>query len=169
MLINQLKEKYDLSQYDLLMTVMITHRSDGKVVAYLNINNKNGDEVLEPFCEVYATKKAAMNALSDVMTGNNTKHYDKNSMKFFRALHETFGKDEVYEYLGNYDEKYITHKKLQKFRNKCDMLQGCINRICVSDDAKEIIRLKDAAIKYIDNMIEIRLKIMCMRKDNQND
>ena len=52
------------------------------------------------------------------------------------------------------DEKVI--KNQREYRNAVDMLEGCKNRICVTDDLEELKRLRDGAHFYIDGMFEYR-------------
>lgn len=41
--------------------------------------------------------------------------------------------------------------------NKIDLLNGCINRICVSDDKLEIVRMMGSAIRCISLLAESRI------------
>lgn len=44
----------------------------------------------------------------------------------------------------------------QERDNMIDLLRGCVNRICVTDDERELIRLMGSANHYISRLAESR-------------
>lgn len=45
--------------------------------------------------------------------------------------------------------RYLTPQERQRIENECDMLKGNINRMCVTDDIKEIYKQADFAVRRI--------------------
>ena len=41
--------------------------------------------------------------------------------------------------------RYLTPHERQRIENECDMLKGNINRMCVTDDIKEVYKQSDFA------------------------
>ena len=51
-------------------------------------------------------------------------------------------------------------KNQREYNNAVAMLEGCKNRICVTDDPEELKRLRDGAHHYIDEMFEYRKTLL---------
>ena len=45
--------------------------------------------------------------------------------------------------------RYLTEQERQLIENECDMLKGNINRMCVTDDIKELYKQADFAVRRI--------------------
>lgn len=53
-------------------------------------------------------------------------------------------------------------KRLNKIQNQADMLLGCRNRMCVTDDEEELARLYSSITKYSANLFLLNLeRIRC--------
>ena len=52
-------------------------------------------------------------------------------------------------------ERYLTDNELNRIRTEKDMLEGNINRMCVSDDIDELIKMYQVAILRIDMICDI--------------
>lgn len=52
-------------------------------------------------------------------------------------------------------------------RNHSDMLEGCRNRIFVSDDIEEIERCKESAIHRINQLAKLRIDFLSGRIDSE--
>lgn len=52
-------------------------------------------------------------------------------------------------------ERYLTDDELRIISNHKDMLKGNINRMCVSDDIEELIKMYQVAILRIDKICDI--------------
>lgn len=45
----------------------------------------------------------------------------------------------------------------QERDNTIDLLRGCVNRICITDDKRELVRLMGSANYYISRLAESRI------------
>ena len=45
--------------------------------------------------------------------------------------------------------RYLTEQERRRIENECDMLKGNINRMCVTDDIKELYKQADFAVRRI--------------------
>jgi len=51
--------------------------------------------------------------------------------------------------------RLLTNNELQKVDNEMNMLKGCINRMCVTDDKIEFDAMYESALRRIRNITEI--------------
>lgn len=59
--------------------------------------------------------------------------------------------------------------KRQQLMNECDMLQGNINRMMVTDDAEELLRMFAFAHKRLSNIFwENQIRIQTEKLENSN-
>ena len=65
--------------------------------------------------------------------------------------------------------RYLTDDELNTIRNHKDMIQGNINRMCVSDDIDELIKMYHIATSRIDNIFDICLKKFMNNKESDNN
>lgn len=57
------------------------------------------------------------------------------------------------------EKRYLTDEELKVIRNHKDMLEGNINRMCVTDDVVEFYRMFDVALSRINS-----IKTICFNK-----
>lgn len=66
-------------------------------------------------------------------------------------------------------ERYLTDDELRIIRNHKDMIQGNINRMCVSDDIDELIRMYHVANSRIDKIFDICMGKYVDVEDSDNE
>ena len=60
--------------------------------------------------------------------------------------------------------KFYTEQKHRETMNKVDMLKGCINRICVTDDLDECDKLLSAAMCQLSDIYQTNKEKLLERK-----
>lgn len=50
--------------------------------------------------------------------------------------------------------------------NNVNMLEGCKNRMCVTDDAEELVRLYGGLIRYATALFELNCERICDKEDD---
>lgn len=67
------------------------------------------------------------------------------------------------------EKRYLTDEELNKIRNERDMLRGNLNRMCVSDDIDELIKMYHYAESRIQHIFDICIDRFIDDKESENN